>query len=292
MNPTFDISALNDRLKPLEALVEFRSYPSIWKISYSVLLLTLVIPFLLLPLFAFGILNGAGGLVFVVMLLGLGFKGLYDLYREINEAVFIRRFAQSNDLQFIKDSAHPDYPGSPFRLNTHVPFAVRSKSSQFYELGYLRPTFSKRRSNSSKTYTYLRLKLPYTLPHIIMRKQRGGSILPWQISDVSKFHLEGEFGTTFDTLVTRGHEQDALYIFTPDVMERFINVAKEFECEIVNDEFYLYTTKKIMIINPRNLEAYSQVIGHILAKFAPQSTKYAAHNATPVQTHSNLDHVM
>lgn len=291
MHPTFDTSALKDRLKLREAITVFRSYPSIWKIGYSVLLLMLAIPLLLLVLFAYGVLEDAGGLVFVILLMGFGLRGLYDLYREINEAVFIGRFAQSNDLLLIKDSIRLDYPGSPFRLNTYVPFAIRSKSSQFYELGYLRPTFSKRRSSSAKTYTYLRLKLPYALPHIIMRKQREGSILPWQINDLSKFHLEGEFGTTFDTLVTRGHEHDALYIFTPDVMERFINVAKDFECEIVNDEFYLYTTKKIAIINPRNLEAYSQVIGHIMAKFAKQSVKYSAHNATSLKPQHILDHI-
>ena len=92
--------------------------------------------------------------------------------------------------------------------------------------------------------------------------------------DGEKLQLEGGFGNLFNLYAPHDYGRDALYIFTPDVMERFIDAAKEFDCEIIGDELYFYSHKKINLAHPKNLSKLFGVIEVVLQKFERQSSRY------------------
>ncbi len=63
--------------------------------------------------------------------------------------------------------------------------------------------------------------------------------------------LEGDFDRYFRLYCPAGYERDALYLFTPDVMARFIRQhAAVLEVEIVDDWLFLYSREELSTLDP------------------------------------------
>ncbi len=65
-----------------------------------------------------------------------------------------------------------------------------------------------------------------------------------------RLSLEGDFDRYFHLSCPAGYERDALYLFTPDVMARFVDNASALEVEIVDDWMFLYSPDELSTLDP------------------------------------------
>ncbi|GGE97363.1 hypothetical protein [Mycetocola zhadangensis] len=95
------------------------------------------------------------------------------------------------------------------------------------------------------------IKLPLSLPHIVLRAKDGRPDLASAAPAGSQaLSLEGNFDNYFTLYCPRGYEQDALYLFTPDVMATLIDRVNGFDVEIIDDWLFLESSRDVVTTNP------------------------------------------
>ena len=95
-----------------------------------------------------------------------------------------------------------------------------------------------------------------------------GSNLPATFDRDQKLSLEGDFDQYFSLYCPEGYEQDALYLFTPDIMARFIDHAAALDVEIVDDWLFLYGKREFSSLDPATWAWLFSVVAALLDKFA------------------------
>jgi len=81
-----------------------------------------------------------------------------------------------------------------------------------------------------------------------------------------RLSLEGDFDRYFRLSCPEGYERDALYLFTPDVMARFIDNASALEVEIVDDWMFLYSPNELSTLDPARWAWAFAVVSALLDK--------------------------
>lgn len=117
------------------------------------------------------------------------------------------------------------------------------------EVGSMRYKVGCGRSQCSNMWTYVAVRLPRKLPHILLdARLNEGELFGQPVSDLSDvFHksqtlsLEGDFNKHFTLYAAKGNEQDALYILSPNVMAFLIDTCTDYDIEFIGDTVYLYT---------------------------------------------------
>ncbi|WP_431805149.1 hypothetical protein [Microbacterium sp. bgisy203] len=94
------------------------------------------------------------------------------------------------------------------------------------------------------------------------------SNLPTRIDRRQRLRLEGDFDRFFTLYCPRGYERDALYLFTPDIMTRFIDRAAAFDIEIVDDWLFLYSRRPLSTLDPETWEWLFSVTATLDVKLA------------------------
>ena len=124
---------------------------------------------------------------------------------------------------------------------------------------------------NSTTYRwgYVAVKLDVPLPNIVLDAKGNngfGSNLPASFDRAQRLSLEGDFDEYFTLYCPEGYERDALYLFTPDIMARFIDNAAELDVEIVDDWMFLYTRRKVSTLDPATWAWLFGVVGALITK--------------------------
>ncbi len=100
-----------------------------------------------------------------------------------------------------------------------------------------------------RSYGYLAIRLQRRLPHLVLDATRNdglfGSSIPMPIANDQRLSLEGDFDRYFRLYCPEGYERDALYVFTPDLMALLIDETGDLDVEIVDDWFFVYSTKPL-----------------------------------------------
>lgn len=105
---------------------------------------------------------------------------------------------------------------------------------------------------AGKKMGYIRLKLPRAMPNMIVDARQGQlfrSNLPTVLQKNQGLSLEGDFNNYYQLYVPKEYEPDALYVFTPDVMELLVQSGADYDVEIVNDVLYLYRAEPFDFMN-------------------------------------------
>ena len=115
---------------------------------------------------------------------------------------------------------------------------------------------------------YVGIRLDTALPHIVLdavkNNQAGeGSSLRFRIDPAQRLSLEGDFDRHFTLYCPEGSEQDALYLFSPDIMARFIDHAADFDVEITGDWLILSTRDQVCTLDPSAWRQLLDLIGAI-----------------------------
>lgn len=83
-----------------------------------------------------------------------------------------------------------------------------------------------------------------------------------------KLSLEGDFNKYFTLYVSPGCQVEALEIFTPDIMEKLIDLSQKFSLEFVGDKLYIYT--RSLIKKREDLYAVFKLAKFLVSELAPK----------------------
>ncbi|MEW1834674.1 hypothetical protein [Microbacterium sp. NPDC079995] len=157
----------------------------------------------------------------------------------------VAEFTKANGLIYAGREYEPRYPGILFTKwrSTAADPTIHLPGDRFVEIG----------NYSGRGYVAIKLDAP--LPHIVLdglaeRGVVGGRESMYVPDPDQRLRLEGEFDRHFALYCPSGYEKDALYLFAPDIMARFIDTAARLDAEIVDDWLFLYAKGPLVTIDP------------------------------------------
>ena len=237
------------------------------------------------PLF-FGLLFsiGSGGASLVLLLPVLGIGAIVVLgavfairaFLHAGERAYrIAMFARANGMAYAGRIDGPQLPGMIFQSGSdrHASDAVRGEQPRFVEFANYQYTTGSGKSRTTHRWGYVAIKLDTPLPHIVLDALGnnglfGASNLPASFDPDQRLSLEGDFDRYFQLSCPSGYERDALYLFTPDIMARFIDNAAALDVEIVDDWLFLYAKRDFSTLDPATWAWLFSVVGALLDKLA------------------------
>ncbi|MCR2816188.1 hypothetical protein [Microbacterium jiangjiandongii] len=166
------------------------------------------------------------------------------------------RFARANGMSYTPQRANPSLPGMIFNTGSHRQSfdLVRGDEPRVVEFANYVYTTGSGKHRRTHRWGYVAVKLDTPLPHIVLDATGNnsllGSNLPTSYKKEQRLSLEGDFDRHFALYCPEGYEQDALYLFTPDVMSRFIDNAADLDVEIVDDWLLMYTKRNASTTDP------------------------------------------
>lgn len=213
----------------------------------------------------------------------------------------LHRFAQANGMAYEASIADPPLPGMIFsigrsRLATDL---VRGTRPRFVEFGNYQYTVQSGKNSTTYRWGYVAVKLDVPLPNIVLDAKGNngfGSNLPASFQRAQRLSLEGDFDRHFTLYCPEGYEQDALYLFTPDIMARFIDNAAQLDVEIVDDWLFLYTPREASTLDPATWAWLFGAVGALLTKFDQwarwRDDRLAAQRPSPAATGAAGGHAL
>ncbi|MDZ8275383.1 hypothetical protein R2Q81_05375 [Microbacterium aquimaris] len=233
---------------------------------------------------AVGLSSEIGGwslLVFAVPTIALAVVGLavglgvFSTWRGTRERRYrLDAFASANHLRYLPAIASPPLPGMIFRQGSsrRSTDVVRGDRPRFVEFANYRYSTGNGRSRTTHRWGYVAVKLDIPLPHIVLDATSNnglfGSNLPMSYRKEQHLGLEGDFDRYFSLFCPRGYEADALYLFTPDIMARFIDNAAALDVEIVDDWLFFYAKRDFVTLDPATWAWLFGAVAAMLDKLA------------------------
>lgn len=183
-------------------------------------------------------------------------------------------FARANAMSYLPQLAAPPLPGMIFSIghDRQAMDLVRGERPRFVEFANYRYQTGSGKNQTTHHWGYVAVKLDTPLPHIVLDAVGNnglfGSNLPAAFDRDQRLSLEGDFDRFFSLYCPAGYERDALYLFTPDIMARFIDNAAALDVEIVDDWLFLYAQREFTTLDPQTWAWLFSVVGALLDKFA------------------------
>lgn len=212
-------------------------------------------------------------------------------------AMRVRQFAERNGFVYVAVRPNPLYGGMIFsdrigsdRIARNIVCATESGTIPF-ELGQYSYTTGSNDDTTLHEWVYICVKMKRNLPHIVLDAKANdshvfgvdtGSDLPLSFTRDQIVHLEGDFDTHFTLYAPKEYEDDALYVFTPDVMALLIDEAWQFDAEIVDDDvyFYLQNEKGITMDNPMLMQKLMDIVMTLGSKLQSGTQYYVDDHTT------------
>lgn len=248
----------------------------------SFLLVVFTLVFAVVPLFEVVFVHfsgsnwvlGAGWLVGLPVVLAGGFvffrargRPVRRQRREVRRGIAFGRLAEANGMRYRPHRSGKKDARAGGRLSaaTHQ---VRRRGSAPFEAGVLGDDFDGALFGDAHARRgYAALRLPTGLPHIVLDARGPNSLLSSSLPGIDAPHasqrlgLEGGFDRYFTLYCPEGYEADALYLFTPDVMERMIDRAARYDVEIIDDWLLLISKKHLGTTNPDDWTEMNEALG-------------------------------
>ncbi|QCR41722.1 hypothetical protein C1N74_15640 [Microbacterium sp. SGAir0570] len=234
--------------------------------------------------FAIGTQSGSGAVVslapVIPLVILIALAALIPFFvrrqRAAQAAVWYRLdgFARANGMSFEPQRPQPPLPGMIFsqgsgRMASNL---VRGDQPRFVEFANYRYTTGSGKNQQTHTWGYVAVHLSTPLPHIVLDALGNnglfGSNLPVAFDRDQHLSLEGDFDRYFRLYCPRGYERDALYLFTPDIMARFVDNAAALDVEIVDDWLFFYGKRDFSTLDPATWSWLFGAVGAMIDKFA------------------------
>lgn len=167
----------------------------------------------------------------------------------------IRSFATANGMEYRATMSTGKRSGIVFDhgYSRGLANVLISGKHGFDEIGTFTYETNESDASTMRSLGYVRIKLPRRLPHMVLDSKSNNylvghlSNLPEALTKNQRISLEGDFDRYFTLYAPAEYEVDAFYVFTPDVMQALISAAYRYDCEVINDDFYLFTKSHIAI---------------------------------------------
>ncbi|WAC70185.1 hypothetical protein [Microbacterium sp. SL75] len=176
-------------------------------------------------------------------------------------------FSRDVGMEYVPAVPAPPLPGVLFGIGSDRTGydILRGREPRFVEIGNYAYTTSDGKNTHTSRWGYIAIRLDVPLPHIVLDAVGNGVKLGlWERGQ--RLSLEGDFDRYFHLSCPEGYERDALYLFTPDVMARFIDNASALEVEIVDDWMFLYSPEELSTTDPARWAWAFAVVSALLDK--------------------------
>jgi len=123
---------------------------------------------------------------------------------------------------------------------------------------------------------YVRMVLDNDLPHMYLHAQNRVRPRPYSFTfdRAQRIDLEGDFVRYWRLFVPEGHGPDAYYIFTPDLMQTFVDVIPGCDVEVVGTEMYIYAPGRFDFANADILDAAETIAETVGAHTASRAARF------------------
>lgn len=188
------------------------------------------------------------------------------------------RFAAQNNLELLYGRKEPAYSGIFFKEGHSTEIEAALRIPELGEIGNYSYVTSSGKNRTTHSIGYIRLTLSRRVPHMLLDAKHnnvfGISNLPVLLEKNQKLELEGDFYKYFTLYTPKGYERDALYIWTPDVMSSVLDGAATWDIECIDNEVYLYSSRKFELTNAPILQNILKRAEHILRQIEEQADYY------------------
>jgi hypothetical protein len=136
---------------------------------------------------------------------------------------------------------------------------------------------------------FVALQMDRQLPNMMMisrHREPGSAELPFRPDPTQVLDLEGNFGDDFTLYCPKEFEDDALYVFTPDLMALLIDEAAPFDFEIVDKWMFIYSSRAFHPLDENAYRHIFQILDNLGTKIVRQTSSFtdAALGPAPVKT--------
>ncbi len=219
----------------------------------------------------------------VLLLYGTLFGAGYVLFRWSRAHKFRRArilsFAAANELEYRERVIPEGMNGLIFDEGRDKTIEEQLLFPDGMEIGRYSYVTGHGKNQQTHSYSYIRVSLFRHLPNMVLDAKKNNlwkfTNLPDSFDPSQQLRLEGDFNEHFNLYVPKEYEQDALYVFTPDVMQALIENGKEYDIEVVDDKLYFYTPSKIDLASQVNLQNALTMVNIVSSEFTHQSNRYS-----------------
>lgn len=222
------------------------------------------------------ILSVGSAFTLVILLIAI------SVYQNITNEIRMELFAKKNGMNYEGDVPYDNRAGVIFQDGHSKIFRtlITATKQIFSEIGVYEYTTGSGKNSTTHTFSFVKIKLPRHLPNMVLDSKKNNifgkiSNLPEGFSSDQKLSLEGDFDSYFTLYAPAQYKQDALYIFTPDVMQAMIQSAKDYDCEVIDDNFYIYMNKTLNLADPKALQDILSIAGKLRNELISQTDNYA-----------------
>lgn len=201
---------------------------------------------------------------------------------QARRTVRLKRFAEANGATLSQNVMSPNLAGMIFD-NGHTRTLEESLAfDDGIELGNYYYVTGSGKNRTVHRFGFARVALTRNLPHMVLDATSNnffGSNLPDRFAGSQRMSLEGDFNKYFNVFAPNGYEKDALYVFTPDVMQVLVDQGKGFDIEIVGSELFIFRSAKLELTVQGELGKMLSVVGAISDELKDQSKRYVDERA-------------
>ena len=207
-------------------------------------------------------------------------------FRVLENGGSLEQFAAANGLQHT--------PSREAVLHDHDPFTRYSATAldllragtevEIGNLAYWSVYSDDGQKHGRIEFGFVGVRLAKAVPHIEVRNKRAKRrMLPFSFGTVGEttVSLEGDFDDHFALLVPRGYENDALYLFTPDVMALAIDQIGDLSAELIDDWVFFYAPNPFALHDSAELRRLFTLVNGLGEKLVSRSANYRDERAVP-----------
>lgn len=200
------------------------------------------------------------------------------MQRELIKNVKRYKFAAKNNMSLAIDISDPQYPGMIFNEG-HSRRISTQLNGEGFRVGLHNYVVGHGKNSRSYSWLFICIELQRVLPHMVLDSKQnnvlGISNLTDPIKRSQKLSLEGDFDKYFTLYAPAQYGQDALYVFTPDVMSALINYGARYDMEIIGDQLYLYSNSEVDFFKQTWLEKAFALIDVLKHEVGNQTKRYS-----------------
>ena len=190
------------------------------------------------------------------------------------------RFARANGMRFQPRDVERSYPGEIFHIGRDQKVLEHlTTGGRFLDIGNFSYITGSGKSQTTHHWGFLALYLDRAMPNIVLDAKSNNSLfssnLPVVLDKKQVLHLEGDFDQHFTLYCPGEYEQDALYIFTPDLMSLLIDEAAPFDVELIDQWMFVYSSRMFQLTDPAVLQRLFTIADTVGAKALDQTARYA-----------------
>ena len=202
--------------------------------------------------------------------------------RNLQSRIVLTKFAKANDAVYMFKPSGVLEDGLIFKRGHSKEMTHYMKFKSGWEMGSYEYTEGHGKSSTTYEWGFASMPLKRALPNMMLCSA-GSKIynalttsgLTDSLSSDQKISLEGDFDKYFTLYAPKEYTTDALYLFTPDVMQAAVEHGAAFDMEIIGTRLYIYRQDNTELTKQKTLQDYVEIFDSFGKQLAEQDEHYA-----------------